>query len=114
MLQEILEIILKWAIPFILTTSASATIAYTKALRKKQTEREEETNKRIKAIEDGIQSLLRSEIMRVHDKYFALGYCPKYEKDALELAYNAYHALGGNDIATKLYQDVKGLPENQK
>lgn len=113
-MADILEIIIKWAIPFILSTAASAAIAYTKALRKKHTEREEEINKRIKALEDGVQSLLRSEIMRVHDKYSGPGYCPQYEKDALELAYKAYHALGGNDIATKLYNDVIKLPETEQ
>ena len=110
---DILEIILKWAIPFILTSAASATIAYGKASRKKATDREEESNKRMKAVEEGVQCLLRAEIIRTNEKYENCGYCPYYEKESLKRAYTAYHALGGNDIATKLVDDVLALPENQ-
>lgn len=104
-MAEIVEIILKWAIPFVLSSAASAVIAYGRGAHKKATERE-------KAIEDGLQSLLRSEIIRANDKYTSQGFCPVYGKEALKRSYEAYHALGGNDVATKLYNDVMGLPEN--
>lgn len=103
--QEIIEIILKWAIPFILSTAASAVIAYGRGVHKRTTDRE-------RAIEDGLQSLLRSEIIRANDKYTSQGFCPIYSKEALKRSYEAYHALGGNDVATKLYHDVMALPEN--
>ena len=35
---------------------------------------------------------------------------PIYGKEALRRAYNAYHALGGNDVATRLYDEVMDLP----
>lgn len=105
MAREIVEIILKWAIPFVLTSAASAVIAYGKGLKKKSTDRE-------RAIEDGLQSLLRSEIIRANDKYTGQGYCPVYAKEALKRSYQAYHTLGGNDVATKLYEDCLRLPEN--
>ena len=111
-MAEVLEIIIKWAIPFILSTAASAFIAYTRALKKKNTEREAEQDKRMVAMENGLQSLLRSEIIRANDKYVGQGYCPVYAKEALRRAYDAYHGLGGNDIATKLYEDCMKLPEN--
>ena len=34
----------------------------------------------------------------------------KYAKEALTRAYKAYHALGGNDVATELYHDIMELP----
>ena len=37
-------------------------------------------------------------------------YCPLYAKEALTRAYKAYHALGGNDVATELYHDCIALP----
>lgn len=101
---DILEIILKWAIPFILSTGASAAIAYTRGVHKRATDHE-------RAMEDGLQSLLRAEIIRANDKYMGQGYCPVYAKEALKRAYQAYHTLGGNDVATKLYEDVMKLPE---
>lgn len=110
--MEIVELILKWAVPFVLSTAASAVIAYGKGLHKRLTEQEKANEKREQAIVDGLQSLLRSEIIRAHDKYTEQGYCPIYSKEALKRAYEAYHALGGNDVATKLYNDSMNLPEN--
>ena len=106
MAQEIFEIILKWAIPTVLTAVASATIAYVRGVHKRSTDHE-------KAMEDGLQSLLRAEIIRANDKYIDQGYCPIYAKEALKRSYQAYHTLGGNDVATKLFEDVMHLPENQ-
>lgn len=99
------ETILKWAIPFILSSVASAVIAYSKGAHKRATERE-------KAIQEGLQCLLRMEILRSNDKFTGQGYCPVDRKDALKTVYHAYHALGGNDVATKLYENCIGLPEN--
>lgn len=69
---------------------------------------------RIFALRNGMLSLLRAEIIRSHDKYEERGYCPLYAKEALEKAYNAYHALGGNGAVTKQYKDTMKLPEKQK
>lgn len=64
-----------------------------------------------KAIQDGLQSLLRAEIIRQNEKYVERGYCPIYAKDALRRVYEAYHALGSNGVMTDLYNDVMQLPE---
>ena len=63
------------------------------------------------AIEDGLQCLLRAEIIRCHDKYMDKKYCPIYAKESLRRVYTAYHNLGGNDIATQLYKECMALPE---
>lgn len=63
------------------------------------------------AMKDGLVSLLRTTIIQQHDKYTEREYAPIYAKEALTKCYNAYHALGGNDVATKLYKDVMALPE---
>lgn len=61
-------------------------------------------------VEDGLQCLLRAEIIRSHDKYTSRGYCPIYAKENLKRAYDAYRALGGNDVATDLYHQCMALP----
>lgn len=63
-------------------------------------------------IEDGLQCLLRAEIIRSHEKYTAQGYCPIYAKESLRRVYTAYHNLGGNDIATALYNECLNLTDN--
>lgn len=68
--------------------------------------------RREKAVEDGVQSLLRAEIIRQYEKWIDRGYCPLYAKEALKREYEAYHQLGGNDVATKLYQEAMQLPSD--
>ena len=62
----------------------------------------------------GVQSLLRAEIIRTHDKYTQRGYCPIYAKESLTKQYNAYHNLGGNDVATELYKQCIYLPDKPR
>lgn len=70
-------------------------------------------NQKHKAVENGVQSLLRAEMIRQHEKHTERGYCPIYAKDALRREYEAYHALGGNGVITDLYDDIMALPETQ-
>lgn len=95
----LIETIIKWAVPFACGGVVTWAVTYIK-LRKK----------RDSALESGVQCLLRAEIIRNHDKYIDKGYCPIYAKEALKRAYAAYHNLGGNDVATGLYNEVMALP----
>lgn len=94
-----LDIILKWAVPFVLGGAVTGLITYIKMQKQRNT-----------ALADGVQCLLRAEIIRNHDKYMEKKHCSIYEKEALKRAYNAYHKLNGNDVATRLYDEVMDLP----
>lgn len=65
------------------------------------------------AIADGVQSLLRDNIVDNYNKYSEKGYCPIYAKESLRKTYAAYHALEGNDVATGLYRKILDMPEDQ-
>ena len=67
--------------------------------------------RRQSAVELGLQSLLRAEIIRQHEKWEDKRYCPIYAKEALRRTYESYHLLGGNDVATGLYNDTLELPD---
>lgn len=69
--------------------------------------------KREKALQDGMQSLLRDKLIEFHDKYTERGYCPIYVKESARRSYEAYHELGGNGVITKLFNDIMSLPEEQ-
>ena len=73
----------------------------------------EKVKKEDEALRIGMQSLLRSNIIQLHDKYTEKGYCPIYGKEAIEKEYESYHALGGNGVVTKLYNDIMALPEEK-
>ena len=64
----------------------------------------------VKSLKDGLLSLLRAELIRSHDKYTRKGFCPLYAKEALEKAYKAYSALGGNGAMKQVYEDTMELP----
>lgn len=64
-----------------------------------------------RAIMSGLQSMLRGEIVKQHEKYTERGYCPVYAKDALTRQYESYHDLGGNGVITELYHEIMELPE---
>ena len=70
--------------------------------------------KREKAMQDGVKCLLRGKLIDYHDKYTERGYCPIYVKESARRSYEAYHALGGNGVVTKLYDDLMALPESEK
>ena len=67
-------------------------------------------HKKYHAMEEGIQALLRDSIVNSYRYYKSKGYCEPEERVALAKTYKAYHDLGGNDIATDLFNRVLKLP----
>ena len=96
------EEVIKWVVSFLCGGAVSAigmVFSHIKMQKKSQ-----------KAISEGLQALLRSDIIRIHDTYTERGYCPVDVKEALTREYKAYHNLEGNDVATKLYKETMELP----
>ena len=71
----------------------------------------EEKKKKEQAMADGIQALLRESIVGNYNKYSEKGFCPIFAKESVKRVYKAYHDLGGNDVATELYQKILRMPE---
>lgn len=75
---------------------------------RKRLQMEQEKND---AIAEGVQSLLRESIVQNYNKYQEREFCPIYAKESIKRVYEAYHGLGGNDVATKLYNTLLAMPE---
>lgn len=73
-----------------------------------------EEHDRNEAIAAGVQSLLRESIVNGYNRYSDKGYCPIYAKESIKRVYASYHDLGGNDVATELYQKLLKMPENRE
>lgn len=71
-------------------------------------------SQRQKASEDGLQCLLRQEIIATYEKWHHAGFCPLYVKESMKRMYSAYHKLGGNDIATGLYLEMMQMETNKE
>jgi hypothetical protein len=66
-----------------------------------------------KNIKDGMLALLRSELIRQHEKYTERHWIPVYAMDNFNELYNAYHELGGNGTVTKLKKELEELPSTK-
>ena len=96
----ITEAFIRWAVAFVCGGVISLAAAYVRTRLKRDG-----------AISDGVQCLLRAEIIACHERYGREGRCPIYAKESLKRVYRAYHELGGNDIATSLYEQTLALPD---
>ena len=57
----------------------------------------------------GTMLLLRVQLIEYHDKYMREGEIPSYAYDNFSEMYKAYHALGGNGMITKMYEEIQHL-----
>ena len=65
-------------------------------------------------VDKGTMLLLRVQLIEYHDKYVELGEIPSYAYDNFVEMYNAYHALGGNGMITKMYDEIQALHLQKK
>lgn len=94
---------IKWLVPFVcggIVSLGGVIVSKIRLGKKKQD-----------ALALGLQCLLRAEIIRQYEKWNEKQYCPIYAKEALKRAYDSYHTLGGNNVATGLYNETMELPE---
>lgn len=72
-----------------------------------------ELTRRVKeqeAVKQGVVALLRQALYDAYNKWSERGYCPIYAMEVSKKIYEQYHALGGNDVGTELYERLKELP----
>ena len=58
--------------------------------------------------------LLRTQLIEYHAKYMELGDIPSYAYQNFCEMYDAYHALGGNGMVTKMKQEIEELHIKRK
>lgn len=62
----------------------------------------------------GTMLLLHVQLIEYHDKYTSLGEIPSYAYENFIEMYEAYHALGGNGMITKMKHEIEELHLKQK
>ena len=65
---------------------------------------------RNEAIESGVRDILRMQILDTYERCKATGKITVSRKDAIDSAYNSYHALGGNGTITQVHNELMGMP----
>lgn len=62
----------------------------------------------------GTMLLLRVQLIEYHDKYTKMGEIPSYAYQNFTEMYDAYHALGGNGMVTKMKEEIEELHLKRK
>lgn len=94
-----IDFILKYWIEFLFTFLCTGTLYIFKQYR---------------GLKKGMISLLKSEILRICEGAFDLGYCPSYMKENVKEMYESYHNLGGNGMVTIVVDSLYKLPNFRK
>lgn len=98
-MEEIVGLILRWLVPFILGTVATSIIGIIKKDRKKD-----------KAIENAVQALLRNELIRRYREYKTKNEMTILDKENIEHMFKEYKNLGGNGTVKELMDELLGVP----
>lgn len=72
-----------------------------------------ETNERSKAIELGVQALLRAQMIADYNKWVELEFAPIYARENFENCWKQYEALGENGVMNDLHAKFMALPTNK-
>lgn len=71
--------------------------------------------KRQKALELGVQAMLRSQMINDYNKWYVnKGYAPIWAKDSFENVWVQYEALGKNGVMDEIHQELMSLPTDPR
>lgn len=70
--------------------------------------------KQYAGLRNGLEALLKNEIVRIYETYSKLGYCPSYMKENANEIYVNYNRLKRNDMATSMINEIYKLPNESK
>lgn len=73
-----------------------------------------ETGAQTRALESGVQALLRAQMIADYNHYAAKGYAPIYARENFENCYRQYHALGGNGVMDDLHRKFIDLKTGEE
>lgn len=90
--------------------SAAAVVALLGIMLSNRRVEKEKAEKENELVRSALRALLRSELMRTHHQAVRFGHASTLDKEVMERTYQSYHRLGGNGIATNLYDEMMALP----
>lgn len=66
--------------------------------------------KRLDAMETALRASMYDRLYYLHGRFMRQGWISIPDLENVTGIYDGYHALGGNGVGTKLYEDLKSLP----
>ena len=101
-----IDFILKYWLEIIFTLICTVFSVIFKKFIAKQKEQE----KKQKAVEDGVQALLRNELIRRYREYELKGELSILDRENIESMFKQYQNLGGNGRVKQLMDELLELP----
>lgn len=101
------EILCAFGVP---SAILSGVIAYMQSIRKRILKDNEERKREADALKNGIQALLRAELIKSWEKWSERGYAPIYARENFENCWVQYHALGANGVMDNIHDKFLLLP----
>ena len=100
------EFIIKYWLEFLFGTIISLIGIGYKKIKTKQ----EEQEKKNKAIENGVQALLRNELIKNFREYKKKGEATLLDKENMEHMFTEYFNLGGNGMMEEVHEEFLAIP----
>ena len=66
------------------------------------------------AVREGVQALLRAQMIGDYNHYLEKGHAPIYARDNFENCWKRYHALGANGVMDDIHQKFMALPTKEE
>lgn len=96
------------------TSAVTGVIVYAKQSRKADKQREELLEKRLEKIEHTNCTLMRAQMVAIHEVYYPKGYCPMHVKEIMQQVHTIYDSYNKNGLGTQMYNETVNLPEVKK
>ena len=65
------------------------------------------------AVREGVQALLRAQMIDDYNHYLEKGFAPIYARDNVENCWRRYHALGANGVMDDIHKQFLSLPTKE-
>ena len=96
------------------TSAVTGVIVYVKQRRKADKQHEELLEKRLEKIEHTNCTLMRAQMVAIHEVYYPKGYCPMHVKEIMQQVHTIYDSYNKNGLGTQMYNETVNLPEVKK
>lgn len=68
----------------------------------------------IRALQRGVQALLRAQMVDNYQHYHGKGYAPLYARESFENLWRNYEALGANGVFSDIHNKFMALPTHEE
>ena len=96
------------------TPAVTGIIVYIKQRHKADKQRDDLLEKRLEKIEHTNCTLMRAQMVAIHEVYYPKGYCPMHVKEIMQQVHTIYDSYNENGLGTQMYNETVNLPEVKK